>query len=378
MNKNKLSNPVRLIAFFLTAVLLICTFGFTVDGWNLNFGPDSQPPSAISPEPTPDSTVEKETQKPDNNPEQNPGTPEVPEIKYYDRITGLECSQEVASKAHLAFVMNSGLPSYGLAAADMLCEIPTENGDTRYIAFVSEIDNLWKIGSITPTRGYIDNLINYFGGICVSNSNDDSMKYSSCDLTGRYLDLSVGGEFQYTEFTDNVYTNRDLLLSGITNSGIDRTSVQSPTLPYNFVLTDGEKIKYGECGASVISVRHSEKSTTELIYNETTGKYTLYKNDSQKLDAINNKTVEFTNCFVLFADSVTYDNSSCSQMIMDTVGGGVGYYFSEGGVLKINWVGGNDGSFTFYLESGEKLTVNRGKSYIGFMKSSRPENLSYE
>ena len=36
MNKNKLSNPVRLIAFFLTAVVLICTFGFTADGWQID------------------------------------------------------------------------------------------------------------------------------------------------------------------------------------------------------------------------------------------------------------------------------------------------------------------------------------------------------
>ena len=35
MNKFKLSNPVRLIAFFLTAAILTTTFGFTVDGWGV-------------------------------------------------------------------------------------------------------------------------------------------------------------------------------------------------------------------------------------------------------------------------------------------------------------------------------------------------------
>ena len=33
MNKKLSSNPVRPIAFFLTAIILACTFGFTVDGW---------------------------------------------------------------------------------------------------------------------------------------------------------------------------------------------------------------------------------------------------------------------------------------------------------------------------------------------------------
>ncbi len=375
MNKNKLSNPVRLIAFFLTAVLLICTFGFTVDGWQINFPSNKDQSSAQLPEQVPDSSVENQIPE-ENEPNQEPETPEIPDVKYYNRITGLECTEQISSNSHLAFVMNPQLPSYGVSDADLLCEVPTEEGATRYVAFIPEIDNLWKIGSITPTRGYINNLIKYFGGICVSNGNDDSFIYSSCDITANSLDLSPG--YQYTEFTDNVYTNRDLLISAINNSGIDRTSVSSPMLPYEFIDIGGDNIVLGDTNAQIISIAHSEKNLTELHFNSETRKYVLYKNGSEKLDAINNKTIEFTNCFVLFADSVTYDNPEYSQMVMDTIGEGVGYYFTEGGIMEINWVGSSDGSLTFYNKDGGRLTVNRGNGYITFIKSSKQENLSYK
>ncbi len=372
MNKNKLSNPVRLIAFFLTAVLLICTFGFTVDGWQINNPPSVDNPSANVPEKPAEGDVGDEGK--DENTETT--LPEVPIIKYYNRISGVECTEELSKTAHLAFVMNPDLPSYGISDADLLAEIPTEDECTRYVAFIPDINNIWKIGSLTASRGYINNLVKYFGGICVSNGNDDSIKYTSCSLTGQNLDLSADKGYQYTEFTSNVYTNRDLLLSGLTNAGIDRLGIAPAVLPYAFTEEKGSLISNGK-SAAVISIVQSQSSLTELIYNAESGKYSLYKNGTPKLDAINNKTSEFTNCFVLFADSITYDNSDYSQMIMDTVGEGKGYYFSEGVAIEINWVGTADGVLTFYSPDGEKLTANRGKTYISFVKSSKIEGVSF-
>ena len=77
-------------------------------------------------------------------------------------------------------------------------------------------------------------------------------------------------------------------------------------------------------------------------------------------------------------DSVTYDNFECSQMIMDTLGSGRGFYFTNGTVCEINWVSNSDGSLSFYQPDGQKLIINRGRSYISFMKSSRMDNLFYE
>ncbi len=375
MNKTKSSNPVRLIAFFLTAFILVCTFGFTVDGWQIGEGEDFGSSADGSEGESPSAPPSDENEENQEEPKEEP---EIILPKFYNRITGLETSEAIASRAHMAFVINPDLPSYGISGADLICELPTEDGSSRVIAFLPETDNLWKIGSITNTRGYISNIVRYFGAVCVSAGSDDTIYYTQCDIKDRHLDLSVNTSYQYTEFTKNVYTNRDLLNSGISDLGIDPGSIKKPTLPYDFGALGGEPIKFGEENASIIKINQAANLVTELRFDEKSRQYTLYKNGSVIVDALNDKGLEFTNCFILFADSITYDNSECSQMVMDTIGKGYGYYFTEGAVCHISWVGSGDSTLCFYTEDGERLTANRGCTYISFVKSSKAESLIYE
>lgn len=370
MNKNKLSNPVRLIAFFLTAAVLICTFGFTVDGWNINIFTDNNNNQAMFPDP-PDNEDEG-----DSSAGTTPDEPEVYIPEFVDRITGLEVSEEIADKAHLAFVMNPNLPIYGISNAELLSEIPTEDG-TRYLAFISDIDNLWKIGSLTPTRGYISNIAKYYGSVTVANGCDDSIQYGKCDTNGMALDLS-NGSYHYTEFTSNVYTNRDLLSSGILTSGIDQSMISAPTLPYDFPDFGSEPIAFDGGSVIKITINRGRDSVSDLIYNSETGKYTLCKNGMAVTDSLNGKTASFDNCFVLSADSITYDNAESNQMVMDTIGQGKGYYFTGGSFTEISWVGCDDGTLTFFTTDGERLKANRGTTYISFIKSSKTDSILFD
>jgi hypothetical protein len=43
---------------------------------------------------------------------------------------------------------------------------------------------------------------------------------------------------------------------------------------------------------------------------------------------------------------------------------------------EITWEYSNIGSLTFYDEAGAKLAINRGRSYISFVKSSIGDGLS--
>ena len=377
MNKNTLSNPVRSIAFFLTAIILACTFGFTVDGWQAEKEDEKNENIAQNPEQPPENS-EGENKEENNEQEQPPEEPEIYIPEYTDRITGLEVSAELAGAISLAFVMNAELPAYGISFADMLCEIPVEDGGTRLLAFLSRTDNLWKIGSITNTRGYISNIAKYFGAAVISLGSDDTMPYNKCDTAGMELDLSKSQGYHYTEYMSNVYTNPDLLASGLENAGIEKdTSITSP-LPYNHTDFGAEKIVYAEQVASVVRIEHSANSVTELRYDEETASYVVYKNGSEITDSLNGNTVDFTNCFVLFADSITYDNATCNQMVMDTIGSGSGYYITNGTYSEIKWTATSGGIMTFYSLEGDKLTVNRGDNFISFVKSSRVDSVKIQ
>lgn len=372
MNKTKSSNPVRLIAFFLTAFLLLCTFGFTADGWqtgNLS--------GSTSGEHTPPNESEDNTAVDEENQEENTKAPEIYIPKYFNRITGVETTEEIAAMAHLAFVLNPSSACYGISSADMICEIPTENGE-RLLAFIPYSSKMWKIGPITNTRGYISNLAKFFDGICISDSPDDEISYNQCDVKDRYIDLSESDNYHYTEFTENLYTNSDLISLAINSVGINLTRSEPITLPYVFADYNSEPVFYGDNNISKVVIKRSNNSASEYLYNAETGQYTITQNGSMISDAINGKIVTFENCFILFSDSVIYDNAQCSQMVMDTIGTGSGYYFTRGGVCEINWSSTEDGKIKFTLSDGNDLIINRGSIYLSFLRSSTKEKIVFQ
>ena len=75
---------------------------------------------------------------------------------------------------------------------------------------------------------------------------------------------------------------------------------------------------------------------------------------------------------------MTYENSSGSQMVLDTLGFGMGYYFTGGSVCNITWRASDGGVMTIFDSTGKTLTVNRGQTYIAFAKSSRIQNVTFQ
>ena len=370
MNKTKLSNPVRSIAFFLTAIILACTFGFTVDGWQGENDAENNSDLIID-----DNDGTTGDISGGANEEEAPDEPTIYIPEYTDRLTGLEIGEAEAAARHLAFVLNPEMPLYGISMADVICEIPTEDG-MKTVCFIRESIELWRIGSITSTRAYVSNIAAFLGGIIVSSGNEDMLAYNGCSPL--HLDLSAQGGFAYTEGAGNVYTNKDLVNSGLIGAGLSASKPILYPLPYTHVGF-GEKLSMGAVEpATEIRISHSDTYLTTLKFNEESGKYTLYKNSLPLTDASNGSNVEVTNCFVLFADSITYDNESGNQMIMDTIGSGKGYYFVNGVACQISWTSTLGGIMTFYSQSGEKLTIERGSIYISFVRSSRMDKVSFQ
>jgi hypothetical protein len=364
MNNKKTSNPVRLIAFFLTAVILTTTFGFTVDGWGVH--------------------QDAESSKLNNNLEENPfippkvevSTPEIYIPPYVNRLTGEETTVELSKVTPKAFVMETDENNYGLSRADILVEIPIENERTRFISIISDTSNLWKIGAIKSTRGYIDNIAKFFGAIPIYNGNDDKNLYDYCNLGNSTFDLSINEGFSYTEFSSKTYTNCQLIDDGFIHHKINNLEYSDKILPFTFNSFENSNISF-DCDANIVKAYLSNGTLLQLTYNEETKNYSYIKNGKQLSDSSNGQCLIFKNCLVLFADSITYDNSSGSQLIMNTIGNGDGYYITEGSYTQIKWNATSEGIMNFYLSTGEKLTVNRGKSYICYLKSSTINDISF-
>ena len=199
------------------------------------------------------------------------------------------------------------------------------------------------------------------------------MRYDACSFGGQTIDLSSKNGYHYTEFSEFSYTNCDLV--NALTAQTDNVNVINTALPFDFSDFGSEPI-LGTEAAKNLSVNTSYDNRTEFVFNEDSSTYSIHKNGKAFCDALNGEILEFTNCFILFADSVTYDNAECSQMVMDTVGSGVGYYVTNGTLTKMKWSATTAGVMTFYNEAGEKLTINRGSSYIYYLKSSKIDNVT--
>lgn len=357
---------LRPIAFILVGVLLVSSFGFTADGWQIEKNGKNQSANTDINPPT--------IELPTINDATNTEKPTIKIPDYVNYLTGLETTEELHNIRPVAVLMNSNTANYGICNADILCELPTENGTTNFLSIISNTDNLWKIGSIANGRDYISNISKFFGATMISDKNIDNTAYDHCDISGESLDISTHSGYFYTEYSNYLYTNAEMLNKGLSESLPDLHV--NKKIPYQFNDYLSDQIK-GDVLSNKISINYSQFSSTELIYDDVKSEYTLYKNGNQKNDALNGKAPSFANCFILFADSATYDNSNGTRLVMNTIGSGDGYYFTNGTVIKIKWFSDISGTFSITLVDGSPLIINRGSSYIGYVKSSAKSQVTF-
>lgn len=369
MNTSKTSSYGRLVAFFIVAVTLVCVLGFVASGWQTD-----------DPSNAPDAPVDENSpsQDAENGSADNaPGMPQEPEASpvYTNRITGLETSEAEAMRRPVAFVTDPTAPAYGIADAPLMIEVPTEGGRTRLITFSTDISTLGKIGSLCSARGYITNLIKYFSSVAIYYANDDVVEYSSCDHSELSFDLSANSGYHYTEYTEFMYTNGDLIKAGLNNSQIGTTVAEPFELPYEFSTADS-RLEFDD-PASSVTVAFSESEVVTLSYSSESCKYTMSRNGEIKKDLLTDKAVCFDNAFVLFADSVTYESADSTETVIQTLGSGIGYYLTSGTRMPIKWSADESGRMIFATENGSKIEINTGTSYISVVKSSMISSVTF-
>ena len=366
----KNGNTTKLVAFFLIAAALMCTVGFASGGWQSNVL--NQPDSGNADEKTDDADENIDGVSPDNQGgESGDNLPVVnPAPVYYDYLTGLEISQEESFIKYCCFVLNSDAPMYGTSSNAITVEIPTEDGKTRFLVFKKDALTTGKIGSLAPGRKYISYVASFFDSLYFCNGFDDAFNYDIPSFENNALNFKETLGYSYTEYSQYVYTNGDLVNAFIKNSELNQVKTEKSELPFNFCELGGEKI-LGTASANNVIIPYSDSNSTELVFNKSTKKYVLSKNGQIKYDFLYDKQMEYDNLFVLFADSITYETMDATQSVLNTYTEGEGYYMTGGTMIKIYWKVSEAGELDFFNTANEKLTVNRGTSFISYVKSSQ-------
>ena len=294
--------------------------------------------------------------------------------KYYNYLTGLETDEDDAMRKPIAFVTDPQAIIYGISGASLSVELPVEGSESRLLIFTDQATSLGKIGQIKPARGYISDLVRYFGGVLLSSGNEDIIEYDSLNVSDRHVDLSANSGFHYTE-GNTAYTNCDLLQVALSSLGLALNFDAIPKIPFNFVSPEASNDALG-APCNRVSIPINTDNTTELKYNTASGRYTYIKDGIPTTDALNASVVEYDNAFILMADSVTYESDIGTSLVMKTNESGRGYYITGGSYTEIKWVAEGN-AMTFYDANDNKLAVNRGCSYIAFVKSAKSQLISF-
>ena len=376
MKKEASGSINKILAAILIGVMLILLIGIVVNGWQTDSNGENSSESGNVITDNADNLngdTDKNNGTADNFINNGNTTQKIPEHVNY--LTGLSINENLENRIPFGFIFEPNAPTYGISGSELTVEIPIEAGNTRFLAFKTDVSDLGKIGGFSATRKYVTQLSGLFGGLLVSNGADDIISYPSL-FTRVDIDLTEHVDVVYKENGKNVYTDGNSLLKIAKNESIDLITYKRPSLPFEF-CDFGDKVS-GTTVAESVFIPYSDQNSTSFLYNQSLDVYTLYKNDRVKTDMLNGKAAEYKNVFILFADVVTYETAYGTESIVNTATEGTGYYISGGRLTEIKWSVDSSNNLVFKNLNGSKLTVNRGNSFIAYYKSSASQDVVFQ
>lgn len=312
----------------------------------------------------------------------------LPEGMYRSELTNELISEDLKDLRPIAVMVDNesiALPHYGLSKADVVYEMmnSTMNGRiTRFMALFKDYESIDQIGSIRSVRPTNVIISAEWNAILCHDGGpfyiDEYLAEPSTDnFSGTFSRVDNGKSREYTEY----------ILSGdmeknFANSDVDKEyNEYYPGAHYQFAnesnpvdLTDDA----GVIDATVIDLPFPHNGSY-LEYNEENQLYYYSEYGEPHLDPGNNNAqLCFKNLLIQSCGFEQYDEHG--YCIFNCIGAGYGYYVTNGKAVYVRWEKKDMNSPTRYYnnETNEEITLNTGKTYVGFVPVDNWEELVIE
>ena len=336
-------------------------------------------PEPVTPTPDPAPVPEDNTPEPD--PEPMPW-----DFFALNKFTGeYDLDKEFAGTRPIAVSVNNidhCLPQRGIADCDMFVEIEVEGGITRTMAFFADYRKIDQVGPVRSLRNQfldlarpLDAMIVHIGSSAYADNAIYKYGYKTLDAMGCsivFQDKSRVGKYdsEHTWYTDAEH------ISSCIESRQMRVEDSSPDPVFNFA-SYGTEAELTGGNASGAKWAFSDKYDCEIRYNKDSDTYELWQHGKLRYDEYDNKTLSFSNVFVIVASRPGYYGAGVPRY--DYAAGGTGYYFSKGKYQEFTWSKDTDESRMIFKDlSGSELVVNTGKSYIAIINTNHADTISFE
>ncbi len=360
-----------LLLTLMLQVLSSCQLNSLIRGDKLPFENGSQGSDTES--------VSKNNESEENAPNTG-GTPTDP--LFFSSLTGMTTDEKASLARPLLFVIGnteSALPQSGLSKAEVLFEVPMEDGSTRILAVTTSYADAKKIGSLRAAAPYYSDIAGFFDAVLVHTGNADGSKgqepvgvdvlSAAVQSTGFYKEN--GCAFPHNLFTTPTRLGNLLRMAGYRTENRD-------SLPYFRFHSEGGALALVGTPATHIRINFSETHRTEFRYQNASGLYKRYQNGMVQSDAEDGTPLTAKNVFILYANSTLTENASGSSLTL-AMDNGSGIYATNGAYIPILWYKNSDGALVFIRESdGAILEQNPGITHIEFVKSSQKGDVTLD
>ena len=319
------------------------------------------------------SLLTKEEKKEEIEPERVEVAPVEPEV--VEPPKKLNIIDEDSNSRNIAVMYNNISTVWGYQAglqdAYLVYEIIVEGGYTRLMAIFKDATTS-RIGSVRSARPYFldyalenDALYIHYGASQQALNDIDTLNIQN--VNGMYYskafwrDKSLGLATEHTAFTSMERIN-----NAVKAKKYRSTTEEKPVLNYSVDEIDVSLME-GVIPANKVFIEYSYSRSTTFKYDEESKLYLRSQGTAKKTYAHKDyKTGEqYTAKNIITYQVKNYRLDSKDRQALETVGGGTGYYITNGYAVPITWEKESRSSKTIYRYlTGEEIKVNDGNTYI--------------
>src|SRR3990167_8611870 len=285
-------------------------------------------------------------------------------------LNGVLVKKELANLRPVAAMIENSTdarPQVGLVDADVVYEIVTEGGITRFMALFQQ--NLpVKAGPIRSARSYFISYLREYDGVYVHaggspNAMNDILGFNIKDYAhandGTYWREPIAGIASEHTLFANI---KDIFKNSVSQRVWDKTSDYD-----SWKFKDPEKTVTD--GGKVTIKFSSPYFQVDWTHNKTSNTYSRILAGEKHLDRLTGKQIKAATVVVMqvgHSYGGTYaDNGHEAEWIMRTIGSGIAWVFEDGKLTKGIWEKNQStGRTRFYDGGGQEISLNRGKIWV--------------
>ncbi|MBQ9233298.1 MAG: DUF3048 domain-containing protein [Lachnospiraceae bacterium] len=297
-------------------------------------------------------------------------------------LTGEWIDEKYANQKPLCIMINNiseAMPQSGLSQAAITYEILVEGGITRFLCVFDQYDNLEKLGPIRSARvPYVqlakmyDGFFAHYGWSPTAQEmieNDPSIN----TLNGIYL-----GDIMYYRDSSrsaphNVYTNSDLIASGIDYKGYDYNHGAYEKM-FSFNIKD--KPLENAQPATKVTTGFNANRLPYFEYNPEDGRYYRYQYGGPQIDDVTGEQLSYKNVLIMMVEYTT-DADGYYQFISFRDCGLYALYFNGGEYTTVGWSMVN-GVPKLLNEDGTEFKLNPGNTFVTMFDYTIPDAIFIE